>query len=230
MNLTQELFTFPFRDEQWRKKLGIGVLVSIGSIAIIPMFGLVGYGLRALEETLKAGEPVLPGWENFGELIVLGLKYTAVGLVYIIPIYLLFIPGTVLSFMAEGNEELIGTAIITQSVISLCIVPLSLVFSYFIMVAVTHMMAEGGRLGAAFEFQEVWKLSTEHLRFFMLAFFMYTAASMVLSIPALLISLTIILAPVAFGVYAVLVQAYLGVFYGLAYRAAFPDTGKQIGA
>ncbi len=228
MNLTIDLFTFPFRDEEWVKKLGIGVLVTIGSIAIIPMFALVGYGLRALELTMKQGEPVLPSWENFGELIGLGLKYTAVGLVYIIPILILFIPGTVLSFMAENNETLLSTAIITQSVIALCVIPLSLVFSYFIMVAVTYMMAEGGRLGAAFEFKKVWQLAIDHLRHFIMAFFLYTAASMVLSIPFMLISLTIILAPIAFGVYSVVVQAYLGAFYGLAYRAAFPGTGKRL--
>jgi len=76
--------TFPFDDDEWLKKLGIGVLVGI-----IPIIGnpiaMQGWTL-AIAQRVKANDArPLPDWSNFGELISKGLMVWLASLVYQIP-------------------------------------------------------------------------------------------------------------------------------------------------
>lgn len=229
MVIDSELFTFPFTDEDWIKKLATGILVVLGAILIVPAFGLVGYGLRIMQITIREGKPRLPTWENFGELIVLGLKYTVVTLVYMLPIYIMMLPYFIIVINAAmTNSDPTGIMIGAQLVTMACMMPVSFLLAYLITIATAHMVAHDGQLAAAFEFKAVWQMAWKNLKYFGIAFLLYYAISYVLMVPYMILFFTIILIPVAIGVFSVLSQAYFGAFFGLAYRNAFPPEGEPI--
>ncbi|MBI5390364.1 DUF4013 domain-containing protein [Candidatus Woesearchaeota archaeon] len=74
--------TRPFSD--W-KKFGIGFLMFVIPIVnIITQFFAWGYITKAMQNTLK-GKNELPEWDDWGDLIVKGLLFFVVSLVYLVP-------------------------------------------------------------------------------------------------------------------------------------------------
>ncbi len=229
MMIDSGMFTFPFTDEDWLKKLATGVLVVFASILIVPMFGLMGYGLRIMHITIKEGKPRLPGWENFGQLIGLGLKYTVVSLVYMLPVYIMMTPYFIIVMYAVmTNTDPTGIMIGAQLITMACMLPVSFLLAYLITIAATHMVARDGQLSAAFEVKTIWQMAWQNLKYFGVAFLMYYAISYVLMVPYMIMFFTIILIPVAIGLFAMLSQAYFGAFFGLAYHSAFPPEGEPV--
>jgi hypothetical protein len=92
--------------------------------------------------------------------------------------------------------------------------------TFFVPVAVARMVAHDS-LGSAFQLGEVWREIKSGFKYYILAFVVYLALSMGVSMAAMLLMYTICLACLypfilAFG--AVYGQVMEGALYGLAYR------------
>ncbi len=82
MDFTRALM-FPFEDEEWLKKLGIGVLV--GLIPIIGQMTQQGWSFE-ITKRVRRGDPApLPDWSDFGGLLGTGFKLFVAALIYQIP-------------------------------------------------------------------------------------------------------------------------------------------------
>ncbi|KUK00869.1 MAG: Uncharacterized protein XD44_1061, partial [Methanobacteriaceae archaeon 41_258] len=91
-----EALDYPGSD--LNKVLILGILNLI-SFLIIPVFLVVGYNLRVLKATI-AGFDELPDFDEWGDMLIDGLKVLVVGIVYmLIPIIIIF--GGV--FLANAN-------------------------------------------------------------------------------------------------------------------------------
>lgn len=82
MDFTRALM-FPFDDEEWLKKLGIGVLV--GLIPIIGQMTQQGWSFEITKRVRRGDPRPLPDWSDFGGLLGTGFKLFIATLIYQIP-------------------------------------------------------------------------------------------------------------------------------------------------
>ena len=80
-NLFIDSLSYPFTD---LKRFIVLLLLFLGSFLLIP--ALIGYGylLRIIDHTMK-GKSGLPDYDKAGDLIVPGIKYYVINLIYGIP-------------------------------------------------------------------------------------------------------------------------------------------------
>lgn len=91
-----EALEYPTRSEDNVREYGIGVLLSLGSIFIIPFFILLGYYKKALKQSLE-NEEKIPVFNNFPKLLVDGLKFFGIITSYI------FLPITAISIVETAG-------------------------------------------------------------------------------------------------------------------------------
>lgn len=175
----QELLKFPFRDNRAVGKILIAALFLI--VGIIPPFigwlFLLGWYMRVSKSVIEnKGLGELPEWDNWGQMILDGLKFVGVALLYFLPVILIFVIGYSLMaipaltsatrtfdpFFDYTNPEdwaglvpwmagpSIGGAIIVW-IGSLAAIAVTL----FMWPAMLNMIAKG-KFGAAFHFSEWW--------------------------------------------------------------------------
>jgi hypothetical protein len=107
-------FGYVFEDEQWITKILIAAAILFGGIllgvlvipAFLAAFLLSGYGVEITRRVINRNPQVLPDWDNWGDLMVDGLKVWVIGVVYALPAIVvsacLSIPGAALSQDAPG--------------------------------------------------------------------------------------------------------------------------------
>ena len=138
--------------------LGISALFSI---LIIPLIIVFGYALRVMRKSIE-GETEPPAFDDLGAMIVDGLKYLVVSIIYfLIPMVLMGI-GIMSIITSETSCDMIGgcasdTAFLTGSGLFLLGFLLMLVISVIETIGVANM-AHTGKLGAAFRFGEILRI------------------------------------------------------------------------
>ena len=162
-----------YPSSNWSKVVILGVLFLI-SILIIPLFLALGYMFRVVKATL-AGVDELPAFEDWGEMLVEGIKLFLVYLIYSLPAIIIGIfsfislwssissityitqssGGTLtpeMFFSIFGGTALVG--LIFAGLYSLVIYPI-------MAVAIGNMAYYNGELGAAFRFGEILSTISE---------------------------------------------------------------------
>lgn len=160
-------FGYAFEDEQWIPKILIAAGILFGGIllgilvipAFIAGFLLSGYGVEITRRVINGNPQVLPEWDNWGQLLVDGLKVFIIGIVYALPIILvglcLGIPTAATAESAPNLSSLLGA-------VSGC-----LNFLWGIVVAILSPAAiaffvVNDDLGAAFRFGDVFNFVREN--------------------------------------------------------------------
>jgi hypothetical protein len=128
-------FSFPFEDEEWLKKLGLGVLIQF--IPIAGALALYGWSFE-ISKRVKNNDPEpLPDWSDFGARIGKGFMLFLAGLVYQIPT-LLFgcIIAVAQGALASGadSEEAFASAAVAVAACCGCVA-----FIYAIVASVVFM-------------------------------------------------------------------------------------------
>ncbi len=151
-------FSFVFQDPDWVKKVLLAALLSL--IPIVGQFYLIGWGLAVAQRIIHGQQDLLPEM-NFGEHLGRGFKAFVIGLVYSIPAILFATPiwlFPIIGVSAEMNEETLATVSV---ILSVCCGGLILIYSLLMAVmapaGVGNFLATG-RLGAAFNFGQVFGL------------------------------------------------------------------------
>ncbi|MFW5934497.1 MAG: DUF4013 domain-containing protein [Halolamina sp.] len=150
--MLEEGLSYPFNGDSALGRIIIGGLLGFGSFLIVPAIALMGYLVWVLGGAAR-GEEEPPAFENWGDMIVDGLKATAVAIVYgIIPFVLVFISIFVIAGgTASGSETgmgILGGIGLLGMLVSL--VAMFLLY-YLIPAALTNMALEDS-FGAAFDF------------------------------------------------------------------------------
>jgi hypothetical protein len=157
-------FSYVFADDEWITKLliaaailGLGILFSWMLLIplIVALFLLSGYGVEITRRVIRSDTQVLPKWDNWGELIVDGLKALIIGLVYALPIIILgSCLGIASAILAEEAQEV--TALLNACLG--CINFLwGIVMGLLVPAAIAMFVAEG-EVSAAFRFGDVFSL------------------------------------------------------------------------
>lgn len=148
-----EAINYPMNRDDWIKQVVIGWVLLILSFLIIPWFIVEGYLIDVLRQS-EAGDDQPPAFEDWGSLLVDGLKAFVISFVYLlIPSIVFFVTvgGSLMAMLAGGGAAaglagLFGGLAITFV--------LYLVFGYFLLVGLANF-AKNDSLGSAFDFGTV---------------------------------------------------------------------------
>jgi hypothetical protein len=211
-------FTYVFDDERWVTKLLIaagillvGVLLGILIIpAILAGALLAGYGVEITRRVIRGQSPILPEWDNWGDLIVDGLKVWVIGIVYALPIILVSLClGTPAAIIADDAPEFSQLISAFSSCINLL---WGVVMAFFMPAAVARFVAKDD-LGAAFQFGDVFNLVRDNFATYLLVAIMTWVAGFIGGLGVIICGLGwLVTAP-----YASFVTSYL---YGQGYLEA----------
>jgi hypothetical protein len=151
MSSIEDAITYPMESDDWVVTVLIGGAMLLFSFLIIPAFIAYGYVVRALQSNLR-GEPEPPTFGDWGGLIVDGLKFAVIGLIYLlIPLAVMFLTvGTAVTAAVTGGDAGAAAGAGTLILGVLVSFVLSLVFGYFAVVGVVNFAHEDS-FGAAFD-------------------------------------------------------------------------------
>ncbi|BDZ66872.1 DUF4013 domain-containing protein [Methanobacterium ferruginis] len=146
-----------YPSSDWGKVLILGV-ICIASILIIPIFLVMGYVFRIIKATL-AGIDELPEFDEIGAMFIDGLKIFVVGIVYSIPIWIIYGIMLVLGLgmsATYGEYTAVSTAAFgLMAVMYLVLIIVAFIVGLFELMAIANMAYYDGELGAAFRFSEI---------------------------------------------------------------------------
>lgn len=94
---TIDAFRYPFQDKEWFSKLVIqGAVQGALLFSVIGAPFIFGYMILCARRGLEKSSS-LPGWNEWGEMYMLGLRYIAVNIFYIL---VLFVPLFIILFLS----------------------------------------------------------------------------------------------------------------------------------
>ncbi|MGI6464261.1 MAG: DUF4013 domain-containing protein [Methanobacterium sp.] len=151
-----------YPSQDWKKIIILGILIILSIYLIIPIVLVMGYFFRILKSSI-AGFDELPDFDEWGEMVIDGLKMFVVQFVYLlIPLIVIFVGAWAsiasMSVTASGNVAnpnlflglMGGTAIIGFI--------LAIIFQLIGSIAVANMALNDSEFGAAFRFSEILEL------------------------------------------------------------------------
>jgi hypothetical protein len=146
----QTLLGFPFQDKKGVSKYLIAALFLIFSGFIVPALFLLGWLMRVAKNvmvTKTLGD--LPEWDEWGRMILDGLKLVGVVLIYYLPLIILFPLSLALGFI-----PVVGW--ISGGILGWFTYLAAIALTLFVFPAILNMIDKDS-FGAAFHFKEWWE-------------------------------------------------------------------------
>ncbi len=218
-------FTFVFEDQEWLNKILIGAaILFVGSLffwlLFIPLIVagalLNGYMIEIIRRVADGRADVLPEWDDWGDMIVDGLKLLVLQIVYSLPAIVLGLCMIIPLIAAGENAEVVGW------VLGLglgCLIVLWAIVLTIVLPAVTAVFAVTRDLTSAFQFGKIFALIRDNLSTYLITLIMSWVASFIGSLGG---------SACLLGAFFTVPYAYMvtGHLYGQAY-AASGDSGSD---
>lgn len=212
-------FTFVFEDQEWLNKILIGAaILFVGSfffwLLFIPLIVasalLNGYMIEIIRRVVDGRADLLPEWDEWGDMIVDGLKLLVVQIVYSLPAIVL---GICMIFpMIAATDNAAAWGWLLGAVLG-CLILLWAVAVSIVLPAATAVFAVTGDLTSAFQFGRVFALVRDNLSTYLLTLVMGWVAGFIGSLGGSVCGL---------GTFFTVPYAYMvtGHLYGQAYAAS----------
>lgn len=213
-------FAFISEDKEWTKKVLLGVVIGVIPIANFAVYGYqiqVARNVAAAQDRPEAdaGSP-LPDWNDFGRLLADGLRFMAVILIYMLPIFVLMgcMAAGMIALTASQPEAFSATSSAPPppeffalfGLMFACVMPYSLLL-YAVWPLFGIQIARRGSVGSCLQFAEMWRLvraqPTDYLLIVLIFFGLYMGVSLVM-LPAFLLVFIPCIGPII----------YVGLMYG----------------
>ena len=158
MDSIDETLTYPMEDDDWTVTVLIGGVLTLLSFLVVPGILVYGYLVQAVRERAD-GATQPPAFEDWGELLVDGLKAWVIGIVYmLVPLVVFGVTvGGSLFAMATGTRAGAGVGLAGLFGGLAVSFVLSLAFGYVATAAIIHFACTG-EFGAGFDFGTLRKL------------------------------------------------------------------------
>jgi len=216
-------FSFVFEDNRWVTKILIAAaILAVGWVFVwllgIPLLLafllLAGYQVETTRPVIRGVKPVLPEWDDWGKLLVEGIKFAVIGLVYALPAIIvsicLGVPISLLGEDASGDPTWVswvfGSPLACLSILWGILVAL-------LMPAAVALYVVNDDLAAAFRFGEVISFVRKNLTTYILTAVMSWVAGLIGGLGAWLC----LVGWLATYPYSIMVTGHL---YGQAYLEA----------
>lgn len=196
----KKAFTFPFKDKEWMKKIGIGSLYYFLGILIIPRLFASGYSYEIMRRIIVDGEePSLPEWDDLESYLQGGIKvygvhffYGTPAIMFLIPYFMLLL--FLLPLMSISEEYKAAMMAILPLTLGLIIFAslTGFLFGIFGLVAKAHMIAKG-EFFAAFRPHQWFPIFRQNKGGFILGYLIIITAGFLIGLAINLLALTIIL-------------------------------------
>jgi hypothetical protein len=229
-----DTFKFPFSDPRWLPKLLVAFLLGMAGfiIPIIPFFFLYGYYYKICRRIIKDdGIEALPEWDDWGRLFVNGFKYGAAGFIYNLPalicmfiaLALMIVPAFIMAGSADAylgnppdfsNFNVLLLTLFSYPLMGLGTL-LSLATGIVAIPALMHLI-DNDSFGAAFHFNQWWKILRANAGGFILSYFLLFACIMVINFASSFLMMTVVL-----GCLYPIVLMFGSVFAGIISSALF---------
>lgn len=178
-------FTYPMERDDWLKTVLIGGVLTFFGFLLIPLFVVYGYVVETIRTSID-GERAPPAFEDWGSLLVDGLKAWVIGLVYLlVPAVVAWVTvGGAFVAMATGGRA--GAAAGVAGLVGGLVLSgvLALLFGY-VGVAGLVNFAHERRFGAAFDIGAIRDvvLSVDYAVAWLISVALFVVGGIVASIP-----------------------------------------------
>jgi len=158
-------FTYPFADERWKEKLGIGALVMIVPIL---SFATLGFSTQLIRNEADGHPRPMPEWADLGELFMVGLILGLALLVYAAPVMLLMLALVCVVIVAiasaSAGADPVWVALVTLLVVAVVISIITVYnFALGMLSPAIHLQyARTQRFGSCFALGEMFALIRQH--------------------------------------------------------------------
>lgn len=217
--MLEDGLSYPISGDSAAGRIVIGGLLGFASVLVIPAFALLGYLVWVLGGAAR-GEEEPPAFEDWGDMIVDGLKATAVTIVYgIVPFALVFLSVFVIGAGGASGSDAGMSILGGIGLIGILVSILAMFILYYLIPAALTNMALEGEFGAAFDFGTIKQavLSADYLVAWLIPFVL----AAVMNVVVFFLAVTIVgLVVVPF------IQFYVQVAAFYMFGAAF---GKVVG-
>ena len=151
MEPIEEVLRYPTRRDDWVRTVLVGGALSLFSFLVLPAVLVAGYALRVIRARVE-GEAEPPAFEDWGGLLVDGLRAVVVWLVYsIVPAFLgLVVFGGAVAAMASGTDAGLAVGLLGFGLGGVVLLAVSLAL-FYLAPASLAAVAVTGRLGAGFD-------------------------------------------------------------------------------
>lgn len=163
----ESAFRYPWNDGESGTTLVAGGILTLLGPLLVPAFLVLGYTLRVVESEL-AGDAEPPRFEDWGALLVDGIKALIVLVVYllvpmVVAAFALAAVAGAAGFRFRGGVPTLSNAAAAVGglflVVALLLAGLLLLLTYLTPAALVHL-ARTRRIGAAFSFGDVRELAS----------------------------------------------------------------------
>ena len=182
-------FSFAFEDDRWITKILIAAaILAVGWVFVwlmgipllLALLLLGGYQVEITRRVIRGVTPVLPEWHDWGKLLVEGVKFAVIGLVYALPAIVVSIClGLPISLLGENRSGdptwvswMCGGPLTCLSILWGILVTL-------VLPAAVAMYVANDDLAAAFRFGEVIRFTYKNLATYIVTMIMVWVASLI---------------------------------------------------
>jgi len=188
--MLEDGLSYPMQGDNWVGRMLIGGIIIFFSFLLFPAFLFYGYLLRVLGDSIEgATEP--PEWDDWGELLVDGIKASVVAMVYaLVPtVVFLGIGVTMLGIGGAAGDSGGGILAGFGAIFFLLLIPVMFLVYYLLPAALANMVVEDS-FGAAFDFSTIKEIvvSGEYL----VAILMPIVVGMIVNVVSFFLGITII--------------------------------------
>lgn len=153
---------YPWNDGDGVEELLVGSVLLLLGVLVLPLVLVSGYQLRVVRDVLR-GDAEPPAWDEWGDLLVDGLKVWLASLVYAgVPALLLAVAVVAFFVPVTQPSRVLGALLVLAALVS---VPLA-ILAWYVFPAALANLAHSGSLAAAFAPRRLWRVVTdgEYLR------------------------------------------------------------------
>lgn len=176
---------YVFDDENWVAKIGIGAIVTILAIFIIPIPFLIGWGIAVTRNVSDGIESPLPEWQDWGKLFNDGLKVLVAQFVYTLPVWLLSCFVTLGAIgISSGDDALAAIGGISLFLVSCLIVLVAIALAFLSPAIIIQYVRNGDDFAACFRFGEVFGIARQNFGDILVTFLVAWVAGLVVGLAA----------------------------------------------
>jgi len=227
----EKSFTYPFEDDQWLSKLGLGAIISIVPIL---NFAWSGYLVDIIRNVMDHDPKPLPTWDDLGKKLSDGLILFGAGLVYALPILLVFgLPLSLAAFsgLVSGNNNMqdVGRMLTeTGSVLFfglLCVLVLYGMVLSIVYPAVLVLFARERTFASCFRLREAFELISRNAGPFFTAWALSMAAALAVGLVSGFVNLLVGWVPCIGWMIGLVLSLGSGVYMTAIYAHLFGQFG-----